>query len=424
MKFFRHFQKNLSLRIVNWVGLSMVFACLILSASYIKRELSYDRQHTKADRIVRLTLQFDDEPVDGRIYGNKLDALWQQIPEIDRVVKMRHINTAVLTSKGKHQVVNDFYMVNREFLQVFDIPLLQGDKNVMIAGEDFLPFFHIELIAGHGFTPAKIDYKTEEGLMFDFFKHKKQSEHVEEYIINRKALAILGFNTPEEAIGEMLRLEHGTLNYLYRGIIVGVTDDFNYTGLYEETIPLLMMQRRLFQHCIMVRFTPDRFTQARAVFENVWHEVNPGYSADYVFMNDVFGRMYRSEINAQRLVFVFSLLCFVIADLGLIVFMTFIIRRRTKEIAIRKVHGASVAQIIRLLNMDFIRYIVLAFMIAAPVAWYVMHRWLERFAYKTTLNWWIFALAGLTVLFISIISVSLQSRRAATANPVDGITKT
>jgi putative ABC transport system permease protein len=292
---------------------------------------------------------------------------------------------------------------------------------ILISSEDFLPFFRIPLIAGQGFSPAKYDYQTEIAMLSDRLGHQNYSEHVEEYIVNRKALALLGFATPDEAIGEMLRMEHGTIDYFRRGVIVGVTDDFNYTGLYEETIPLLILQRSVFQYCIMARLDPGRFAQARDVFEKVWNDVFPDYSADYVFMNDVFGRKYHNEMNAQRLVIIFSLLCLIIADLGLIVFVTFIIRRRTKEIGIRKVHGASVSGIIRMLNMGFIRYIALAFAIAAPVGWFIMSRWLERFAYRSSLDWWIFALAGLSVLFVSVVSVSLPCRRAATANPLDAI---
>ena len=787
MRIFRRFRKNISLRIVNLVGLTVVFACLLLSAGYIKQELNYDKYHANADRIVRISLQFDNEPVDGRIWGNAIDAVLQQMPEIERIAKMYKIdNSAMLTYQDKRFVINDFYLVNRDFLQVFDIPLLQGDKNdalqrrgqmlisesfaqqlsgesgddklqtskisiegrmildtvfvsgifkdipetshfhtnillflpdsdevyaytylllkkqtdihalaqkmtklieekklfqphktrvllmpltdihlrsqnlremsvngninyiylviganalllivvlfnlwlnanlifshnrryyqilrlhgapssavikdeallalflgilsiiagvlvafyilslgtmpaqisflelsagcpvflllvvvisllpalknisttlflntgndlrpvrfsyanvkymftaqyaivmmvvilafginkqmnlvkntqaggnernilaiantqvyksdllktellkhseiesvttsfqlpgdairdatqvkkenetdwqtlpILVAGEDFLPFFHIRLIAGRGFSPAKYDYKTEETMLFDRFK-QKYSEHVEEYVINQKALAVLGFKTPEEAIGETLQLQHGTIDYFRRGIIVGVTDDFNYTGLYEETIPLLIMQRQMFQNYIMARLAPDHLSQARETFEKVWNEVNPGYPADYTFMNDVFSRVYRNEMNAQQLVYTFSLLCLVVSNLGLIIFMAFIIRRRTKEIGIRKIHGASVWEIIRMLNLDFIRYIALAFVIAVPVAWYVMHRWLERFAYRTSLDWWIFALAGLSVLLVSVVSVSLQSWRAATENPVKAI---
>ena len=294
---------------------------------------------------------------------------------------------------------------------------------IMVVEEDFLQFFHINMIAGRDFLPGKYDYPTEEAMMFERLFNQNFSEHIEEYIINRKALAILGFSTPEEAIGEMLRIVHGSLDYFRGGIIVGVTDDFNYTGLYEETIPMLILQRRMFQHCIMVRLAPDHFMQARTVFEDVWKKVNPEYPAGYVFMNDVFGRVYNNEMNAQQLVYIFSLLCFVIADLGLIIFMAFIIRKRTKEIGIRKVHGASVGNIILMLNMNFIRYIALAFLIAVPIAWYIMYSWLERFAYRTSLDWWIFALAGLSVLLILIVSVSVQSWRAASANPVKAIAK-
>lgn len=140
-------------------------------------------------------------------------------------------------------------------------------------------------------------------------------------------------------------------------------------------------------------------------------------------MNDVFGKMYHNELNARQLVFIFSLLCFGIADLGLIVFMAFIIRRRTREISIRKIHGAGIRNIVLMLNMNFIRYIALAFAIEIPVAWYIMHLWLERFAYRIALDWWVFASAGLVVLLISFASVSLQSWRAATINPLKGITK-
>jgi len=202
---------------------------------------------------------------------------------------------------------------------------------------------------------------------------------------------------------------------------VGITDDFNYTGLYEETDPLLILQRNIFLHHIIVQLDAEHLQQAREVFDKVWEEVNPDYPADYVFMSDVFRDKYHNEMNAQGLVSLFSLLCFIIADLGLIIFMAFIIRKRTREIGLRKVHGASIGEIIKMLNFGFIQYVVLAFVIALPVAWYVMHRWLEQFAYRTSLNWWIFALAGFTVLLVSACSVSLQSWRAATANPIDAI---
>ncbi len=126
--YFRRLRKNISLRIVNLIGLSVVFACLLLSTGYIKQELSFDRHYVNADRIVRMTLQFDDQPVDGRIYGNVINDVLQQMPEVERTAKMFKAN-AILTYQEKHPIINDLYMVNSDFLDVFDIPLLHGDKD-------------------------------------------------------------------------------------------------------------------------------------------------------------------------------------------------------------------------------------------------------------------------------------------------------
>ena len=128
MKFFRHLRKGISLRIINFVGLSIMFACMLLSAGYIKRERSYDRHHTHIDRIVRMTIQFNNEPIDGRVVGNTVYPILQQIPEIEQVVKMNNIHTAVLTHQGARRVVNNFYAVSRDFLHLFDITLLHGQK--------------------------------------------------------------------------------------------------------------------------------------------------------------------------------------------------------------------------------------------------------------------------------------------------------
>lgn len=303
----------------------------------------------------------------------------------------------------------------------------EGDEDgstmsVMVVGEDFLPFFNIKLLAGRAFSTAKFDYATEEAIFFDWlFKRKRAHGVEEEYIINRKAMIAMGFNSPDDAIGQMLQINAMGLDYINRGVIVGVTDDFNYTGFFETSEPILMMQRLMLQDYFMVRLDPSRFQQSLDAFLQVWDKVNPEYPANYVFMSDVFNKTYRYELYAERLVYIFSVLCLVIASLGLIIFMAFIVKRRTKEIGIRKVNGAGISDILVLLNTNFIRWIALAFVIAVPVAWYVMHRWLEHFAYRISLSWWIFVLAGLLVMLFSLALVSLQSWRAATANPVETI---
>lgn len=291
---------------------------------------------------------------------------------------------------------------------------------ILLVGEDFFSFFGIKPIAGKVFETYKMAYKEESEILIDYVtKQTQPSDITEQYMLNRKALNLLGFHSLEEAIGKNIQITHGTLDYVNKGTICGVTDDFTYITIYEESIPLLIMQRQMFRHCFMLKFAPARQEEGLKIFSEVWNRVNPDYPPNYSFLQDVYGKVYRNEFNAGRLVNLFSLLCLIIANLGLIIFMAFIVKQRRKEIAIRKVNGAQPGQIIRMLNRSFIYRIVIAFVIASPLAWWIMKQWLTNFAYKTTLDWWIFALAGIAVLLFSAASVSWQSWRASTQNPAE-----
>jgi putative ABC transport system permease protein len=291
---------------------------------------------------------------------------------------------------------------------------------LLVVDNDFFSFYKINLLAGNDFQPNTRTFREEEKMFFDNLDNISISgKPAEEYVINRKALGVLGFDSPEDAIGKRLHLTVGThLNYIPEGIIVGVTDNFTYTTIYEESIPMLILIRKMFLHCLMVRLNPDNTQQALATFNRVWNDLFPDYPADYTFLQDVYGQVYHNEWNAEWLVQLFSLLSLIIANLGLIVVMAFIIKRKTKEIGIRKICGATFWMIVRMLNSRFIVWIGIAFLIAVPGTYYTLNRWLENFAYKTALDWWIFVLAGLFVLLISVAAVSWQSWRAASANPV------
>jgi len=291
---------------------------------------------------------------------------------------------------------------------------------ILVVGDDFLPFFRIPLIAGSDFQPNLHSRKEEWDLMLASRDGKPLNENLtEEYVINRSAVKALGFQSPEDAIGKRISLVgNSAVGYISGGTIAGVTDDFTYTTLYENSIPLLILQRKIFLTSLFVRLSPDSTQQALNTFNQVWKEVYPDYPANYSFLQEVYGKVYHNEQNAEDLVRLFSLLSLVIANLGLVIVMAYIIKRKTKEIGIRRIHGATFRTIIYMLNKELIILIGIAFLIAVPVAWYVLSRWLENFAYKTSLNVWIFAFAGLFVLLLSVAAVSLQSWRAATMNPV------
>lgn len=294
---------------------------------------------------------------------------------------------------------------------------------VMVAGDGFLSFYGIPIVAGGDFSPLGYGVTQEQEMLRNFWATGRPSDRSEEYIINRKAMTALGFGTPEEAVGQPLEIRQGTLDYINSGVIAGVSEDYSYTGVFEESLPLIMLHRNLFQFCLMVRIDTSDPDGAMQALSAAWAEVFPDRQSDFVPLSSIYRSLYRNEFNARNLVLVFTLLCLIIADLGQIIFMAFIIRRRTKEIAIRKVNGATAGLIVRMLNINFISYIAIAFAVAVPVSWLVLHGWLRRFAYRTTLDWWIFAASGAAVLLISLLSVSLQSWRAATINPVRGLNK-
>ena len=295
---------------------------------------------------------------------------------------------------------------------------------LLVTGDDFLPFFDIVPVAGRTFRPSTLTYEEEGQLFLDRIegRSKPSSPLAEEYIVNRSAMRQLGFASPGEATGKMLHLRGSGVDYISKGRIVGVTGDFVYTTACETATPLILLQRRLFQHCIMVRLSPGYLPQATAAFNRVWKDVIPGYPPDYTFLQDVYDDVYHSERTAEALVRLFSLLSLPVANMGLVIVMDFVVRRKTKEIGIRKVNGATATDIVRLLNGRITTlWIATAFVVAAPLAWWAMTHWLENFARKIPLDWQLFASAGLLVWLLSVLAVSWQSLRAARLNPVESI---
>jgi len=296
---------------------------------------------------------------------------------------------------------------------------------ILVVGEDFLPFFKVGLVAGQTFSPDRMTSEEQARLFIDMQSQgeKYVSDICEEYILNDRALSLLGIKSAQEAVGKILTVGHGSLGYINHGKICGVVTNLTYTTMYEDTIPMIIMQRPLhyFLNCFMIRLDPNDEKQSLKVFKEVWNEVNPDYPPAYSFLKDEYAKVYHNELNAESLLRIFSGLCLIIANLGLIVFMAFIIKHRVKEIGIRKVNGATSWEIVKMLNLSFIRWIILAFIIAVPAVYFIMQNWLEDFAHKTSLDWWLFVLAGFVVMLVSLISVSWMTWRAASTNPVDAV---
>jgi putative ABC transport system permease protein len=172
---------------------------------------------------------------------------------------------------------------------------------------------------------------------------------------------------------------------------------------------------------LSLRLTPGNIGQQIDQLRKIWKNLLPNDPMEFTFYDDQFQAMYVKEDKLAKSITFFSIIAIVLTCMGILGQIFLISLNRTKEIGIRKINGAKVSEILTMLNKDFIKWVAIAFVVACPIAYYAMNKWLENFAYKTTLSWWIFALAGLLALGIALLTVSWQSWRAATRNPVEAL---
>lgn len=333
----------------------------------------------------------------------------------DELLKHSEIESVTAAMQLPGIAVRDMIAITAQGKEPVYIP-------VLVVGEDFMQTFNIKPVAGTLFPPLRLSYAEEENLQQrKMYEEGFKPFHTDNIIVNRKTLGQLGFSSPEEAIGKEVGIVHNSLDYFPTGIICGVVEDFTYTNVYEDAIPMVILQRNMFMNCFIIRIAPGRNEQALASLNSVWTTLNPDYPINYKFLSDSYKSLYMNELNAEKVVLFFSILSFIITILGLIIFMAFMIKNRMKEISIRKVNGATNSEIVYMLNFGLLRWIFLSFVIAMPAAWYVMDKWLENFAYKTTIYWWIFVLAGVSVFLVSFLAISWQSLRAAHINPAKSL---
>jgi len=235
-------------------------------------------------------------------------------------------------------------------------------------------------------------------------------------LINRTTAASLGF-TPQQAIGKWIRnISRDTA----RRRVVGVVEDFNYTSLKQNIEPLVIAPNPD-RNVVLVRLKPGNLPKNIELVKNAYARVAPLYPCDYTFLDQKFDELYRNDLRQQNILSIFSGLAILIACLGLFGLTSFTVAKRTKEIGVRKVLGSSVQNIIVLLSKELLKPVLLATLIAIPVAYAVMHNWLQSFAYRAGLQWWIFVLSAFITVAIALCTVIIKATKAALANPVKSL---
>ena len=244
----------------------------------------------------------------------------------------------------------------------------------------------------------------------DFYQGNMDSTNV---VINQSMAHLMG---KEGKIGSIITA--GT----YKLTVTGIIKDFIYNDVYGSSAPLVLFNGSYSATVMAVRFKPNvNLSQALEKAGDVMKAENPGFPFEYHFADKDFDAVFSSETLIGKLAGVFAMLAIFISCLGLFGLAAYTAERRTKEIGIRKVLGASVTGLTGLLAKEFLQLVIVSCIIAFPVAWWFMNGWLQGYAYRTTIQWWMFALAGITALFIALLTVSFQAIKAAIANPVDAL---
>ncbi|WEK34849.1 MAG: ABC transporter permease [Candidatus Pseudobacter hemicellulosilyticus] len=262
---------------------------------------------------------------------------------------------------------------------------------------DYIPLFDMKLVAGRAFSG---DFKT---------------DTTQAMLLNESAVKMFGYTSPEQAIGKRFK------QWGREGKIIGVLKDFHYTSLQSDIAPLTLRIEPGAYDKVIANIPAAAAPATIATIEKKWKEFFPNRPFSYSFLNDIFDQQYRSEQRFGKLFLNFAILAIFISCLGLLGLASYSTMQRTKEIGIRKVMGASVSNILHLLSSDFLKLVSIAFVIAAPLAGFFMYRWLQDFAYRSQLSWWIFGLAAILALLITVTTISFLAIRAALANPVKSL---
>jgi putative ABC transport system permease protein len=266
------------------------------------------------------------------------------------------------------------------------------------ADYDYLETYKIELAAGRDF-------------LRDFETDKEEA-----FILNEAAVISLGWNSPEDGIGK-----NWNLGNRRKGKVIGVTKDYHFNSLHQKISPLVIHLDPSYFVYLSLRFTTDSISETLSFIEETWKELVPDEPFSYFFLNEDFDRQYRAEEQLQAIVSLFTFMGMVIACLGLFALVSFSAEQRKKEIGIRKVLGSANHKIVFLLVKDFLILVLVANVLAIPAGWLSMNKWLQNFAFRTNMSIWIFLLSGSAAFAIALLTVSFQTIKAATANPVDSL---
>ena len=335
-------------------------------------------------------LGYDKEQVlflpDARLLGKNQDAFKQQLSE----------NKNVVAASISRSVPGLPFMDGTEIYPKNE----NGNgkeihANIYHVDEDYLKTLGIRVVSGRNFSK---DFPTDSSAV----------------VINQAMVRELGWSG-ENPIGKTI-VRSGQHEFK----VIGVVADFNYASAKQQIAPLMMMLGNNYGG-LVIKINTGNVKGFLSDLKKQWADFNPEGPLSYSFLDDNFAKLYASEIRTQQIFTAFAIIAIIIASLGLFGLSAFVTEQRTKEIGIRKVLGASVESVLLLVSKEFLLLVGIAFIISVPVTWWAMHVWLQDFAYRIHIAWWVFVVAGIIAILISALTISFQAIKAAVANPVKSL---
>jgi putative ABC transport system permease protein len=280
----------------------------------------------------------------------------------------------------------------------FDHAIKDADFQAItkFADNDYVPTYKLQLVAG---------------------KNLKPSGWTQEFLVNESFVKSLGLKKPEDIIGKEISMMNG----LIKCPVVGVLKDFNDRSLRQDLAPLLIATNSTMYRQASIKLSTANIASSMQSIKKIWEQTFPNYVYEYRFLDDKIESFYKQENQLSNLYKIFAVIAIFLSCLGLYGLASFMAVQRIKEVGIRKVLGASVSGVVYLFSKEFIILITIAFIIASPVAWYFMNRWLQDYVYRINISWWIFIVGGLSAIIIALITVSFKAIKAALANPVKSL---
>ena len=329
----------------------------------------------------------------------------------------------VLPTRGNPTVTQRFASFERELKKSPDVTL--STISELVPGQQIFGFTcRFEgMEAGRDFSSVPVGYDFFATYSMTFaagrtFSRNIPTDTLERAIINEALARELGWTDPQEAIGKRYDFANDGENI---GEVIGVVKDAHFSSLRNDIRPLLFLMDDHFNRHISLRLRTADLPSTLATIERIWQQFFPDLPFEYFFADEHFGRQYTADQRLANILAYFVGIAILLACVGLFGLSAFTVRRRFREIGIRKVLGATTASIVQLLSADFLKLVLVAILIAIPVSYHFMNQWLQDFAFRITVPWWVFGLAGAALIGVAFLTVSLQSVNAAYANPVDSL---